>query len=305
MKQLACFVSYLGTLLLWVVANPRGLWQTIAQSGGQVLALARRLRKQEQVGEPTAVSFSLPFAAEWLVVNGGVEPQTSHSWWVVSQRYAYDFVMIGADGKSYAGTGTTPQAYHCFGQPILAAADGQVVALRNDITDYGRCQNCAIDWQTPDLRGNYVTIKHAEGVYSVSAHLQRGSIAVQAGQPVQAGQMIGRCGNSGHSTEPHLHFQVQDHPDFFLAVGLPIPFRNFSQRPVAQAEAETAVAQGTITKGHLVRGDAAVAGILMPPVNHRLRPGELLNAAAVFGFGTFGLVYLLFLLFGWLGRLLF
>ncbi len=305
MKQLTCLATYFSALLLWVIANPRGLWQVIAQSGGQVVALARRLRAQDKVGEPTAVSFSLPFSGEWMVVNGGVEPQTSHSWELVGQRYAYDFVMVDADGKSFSGNGAAPQMYHCFGQPILATAAGQVVAVRDDIADYGRCQNCAIDWRTPDIRGNYVTIKHAEGMYSVSAHLQQGSVAVQVGQQVQAGQMIGRCGNSGHSTEPHLHFQLQDHPNFFLAVGLPILFRNYYQRPFGSHGEETAVSQGYVTKGHLVRSGETVAGIVIPPLTHRLRRSELLKAIAVFGFGTLGIAYLLFLLIGWLVRLLF
>lgn len=309
MKQISCFFTYLASTLLWTIANPRGLWQTIAQAGGQIIAVGRQLLQQKQ-GEPaTAVTFNLPFQGQWKVVNGGVDQQTSHSWSLAAQRYAYDFVMTGADGESYRGEGLTPRDFYCFDQPILAAADGQVVAVRDDVADYGRCQSCWIDWRTRDIRGNFVTIKHAEGVYSVSAHLQRGSIAVVPGEQVQRGRLIGRCGNSGHSTEPHLHFQVQDDPNFFLAVGRPIRFAAFARQPIQEGEhvgVETAVAAGFLTKNHLVWPvDTAFEEDSMAAVQPKWGWGDLLTSVGVFLLGMLGIGYILTDILGGLLRLLF
>lgn len=76
-----------------------------------------------------------------------------------------------------------------------------------------------------DIRGNHVTIDHG-GEYSVLAHLTPGSISLEEGQQVKQGDLVGHCGNSGNSTEPHLHFHIQDHPNFFLGMGLPIQFEH-------------------------------------------------------------------------------
>lgn len=85
-----------------------------------------------------------------------------------------------------------------------------------------------IDWRCRDFRGNFVVIRHAPGEYSFLAHLVPDQITVRVGQQVARGELIGRCGNSGHSTEPHLHFQLQDHPNVFLAMGLPLRFHAVS-----------------------------------------------------------------------------
>lgn len=286
-----------------MIANPRGLWQTIAQSGGQIVAVVRRLRQDEAAGAETAVTFHLPFANKWQVVNGGVTQESSHSWSLLSQRYAYDFFITDASGQSYSGSGAKPEDYHCFSQPILAAADGEVVALRDDVADYGRAGSCWIDWRTRDIRGNYITIRHAPGVYSLSAHLQHGSLQVAVGDKVQRGQPIARCGHSGHSTEPHLHFQVQDHPDFFLALGQPIRFAHFIQQ-ANDDEALTAVQSGHLTKDHHVWQTAVADGLTMPVPAAQVGRGELLSTVGNFVLGLVGITYLFSQIIGWLMRLL-
>jgi murein DD-endopeptidase MepM/ murein hydrolase activator NlpD len=72
--------------------------------------------------------------------------------------------------------------------------------------------------------GNHVVLDLGKGVYAVLAHLQRGSVSVSPGQRVRRGEVIGRCGNSGNSTEPHLHFQLQDHRVPLIAAGVPFTF---------------------------------------------------------------------------------
>ncbi|MFC6721223.1 M23 family metallopeptidase [Halobacteriaceae archaeon SHR40] len=77
-----------------------------------------------------------------------------------------------------------------------------------------------LEYRTWKIAGNYVVIEHETGEYSLLAHLQENSVTVEPGQEVQRGEVVGRCGNSGNSTEPHLHFQLQDRPSFWFAAGL-------------------------------------------------------------------------------------
>jgi murein DD-endopeptidase MepM/ murein hydrolase activator NlpD len=92
-------------------------------------------------------------------------------------------------GQYYIHKGIDLSTYR-QGDPIIATADGQVVTVDIDLTGFG----------------NYVIIKHKHGFYTRYAHLQ--SFAVTTGQRVQQGQVIGRIGNTGLSTGPHLHYEV-------------------------------------------------------------------------------------------------
>ncbi|GAB4517262.1 MAG: hypothetical protein OHK0046_23650 [Anaerolineae bacterium] len=170
------------------------------------------------------VRYCLPFEGTWYVINGGTTPQTSHSWDIVGQRFAYDFVVTDAALRRWRTEGKQPDDYLCYGLPILAPADGEVVAVVDNVRDAPGVGTGWIDVFTRHFPGNAVTIRHAEGEYSFLAHLIPGSIRVKPGDTVQQGEIIGLCGNSGHSTEPHLHFHVQDHEDFFQAAGVPIAF---------------------------------------------------------------------------------
>jgi murein DD-endopeptidase MepM/ murein hydrolase activator NlpD len=172
------------------------------------------------------VKYTLPFRGEWVVVNGGVTRETSHSWRILSQRYAYDFVIQDATGRTYAGSGRDLTDYFAYGQDIVAPADGTVVAVHDVVREPPRVGRDWVDRTHGNLAGNYVTIQHADGEFSFLAHLIRGSICVGPGQHVKRGELIGKCGHSGNSSEPHLHFQVQDVADFHGAIGLPVKFSN-------------------------------------------------------------------------------
>ncbi|XVH32481.1 M23 family metallopeptidase [Haloferacaceae archaeon DSL9] len=171
----------------------------------------------------TDIRYRLPFDGTWTVLGGGLGEEHSHSWGLLTQRYAYDFVITDDRGRTHRGDGTALEDYHCYGEPVLAPADGTVVDVRNAHRD---CPHPGgwLDWRTTDIRGNYVTIEHAPDEYSVLAHLVPGSIPVAVGDEVTRGQRVGRCGNSGNSTEPHLHFHLQDTPDFIRSMGLPVRF---------------------------------------------------------------------------------
>lgn len=204
--------------------------QSLRQMRG-VVQLSRAAALPDIEGYCAPMDFSLPFHGCWLVANGGVTPETSHSWEIPQQRYAYDFLIVDRDGRSFSGDdATNPEAYYCYGREILAPADGFVVALYADAPDSPinkRRPVCAAD----DLRGNFVLLNHGSGVYSLLCHLKPGSIYVHVGQAVARGERIARCGNSGNTTEPHLHFQLQRGRDFCTAPSLPIPLAHIGAAP--------------------------------------------------------------------------
>jgi len=166
--------------------------------------------------------YILPFTGKWTVFNGGVDEKLLHGG-SASQKYAYDFIIVDDEGKSYAGDKRSAQSYHCYGKNILAIADGVVVAVRKNAKDsFVDGLNAYCD--SIDLRGNYIVIKHFDSEYSTTAHLMPGSVTVNVGDSVKQGEVIAKCGNSGNSSEPHIHFQLQTGKSFFLSAGLPIAF---------------------------------------------------------------------------------
>lgn len=214
----------LGTMPLMFL-NPLVLFQDIRQFlGGWLGALRYGGRLPDVESYEQSTSYRLPFDTEWTVVNGSPEREYSHSWIYPNQRYAYDFVITDKQGNTKPEeTSATVEEYYCYDEAILAPAEGTVV----DAFDSALETTHANGFSHPasrDIRGGYVVIKHADDEYSMLAHLKPGSVPVENGEQVNKGQEIGRCGHSGNSSEPHLHFQVQDHPSFELAVSLPVQF---------------------------------------------------------------------------------
>ncbi len=178
------------------------------------------------------IYYSLPFQGQWTVVNGGVNKQTSHSWSIPTQRYAYDFVITDEEGKTCSGDPTVLANYFCYGQDVLAPADGIVVAAKDNYKDSRTFGNGRTDPFIKDIRGNYIVIKHGNKEYSVIAHLMPRSLKVKIGDGVKSGEVIAKCGNSGNTTEPHIHFQIQEGRSFLASAGLPIYFRDIQQEPI-------------------------------------------------------------------------
>lgn len=204
----------------------RGLFQIVG-------AIVAYLRHGGQLPNPetfeSAIEYRPPFDGEWAVVNGSTDKQYSHSWFPIRQRYAYDFVITDDEGNTHDGSGSL-DSFYCFDEPILAPADGTVVRAKDGHRDHHRTTG----WVDPlqyRLAGNYVVIEHADGEYSFLAHLTDGSVCVEPGEAVEQGQEIGRCGHSGNSSEPHLHFHVQDHSIPYVGAGLPIQFEAATDHP--------------------------------------------------------------------------
>lgn len=193
------------------------------------------------------IKYSLPFEGEWAVVKGGTDKALSHSWGVPTQRYAYDFLVLDEEGQSFFGERTKCDNYYCYNKEILAPADGEVIELLDECTDSVIMGNGKVDCSAKDIRGNYILIRHDEKEYSVFAHLKPSSIRVRKGDTVKRGQCIARCGNSGNSSEPHLHFQLQDGESFFTSAALPIEFADINIHDVPNYSAYDA-RQASIVK---------------------------------------------------------
>ena len=204
--------------------NPFQVAELVRQTAGNA-ALVRREKRSSDDGRgyQTQVAYTLPFDGEWLVANGGNTPTTSHSWDILGQRFALDFLQANEALQTHSGRGTKAEEYFCYGREICAAADGIVVAAED------RVRQAFLGWGLRDFTarsfvGNHVLVKHAEGEFALYAHLVRGSITVAPADRVDRGQVLGHCGHTGHSTEPHLHFHLQDSADLFRGMGLPVRF---------------------------------------------------------------------------------
>lgn len=145
------------------------------------------------------VSLAAPFRGEWVVYQGFDGPHTHRGPW----RYAVDFIQC-RQGRSFADRGERLSDYYCFGQPVLAPLAGTVVSCQNEVAD-----NLPGEVNVEERFGNHVLLALSSDRYLLLAHLQQGSLLVTPGQVVQAGEVIGRCGNSGRSPQPHLHLHLQ------------------------------------------------------------------------------------------------
>jgi len=163
----------------------------------------------------TTTPMRLPFKGTWTVVWGGPTKEQNAHHDVPNQRRALDIVITGMDGKSYTGDGKQNEDYLCYGREVLAPAPGTVVMAIDGVPD-----NAPGSMNSFMATGNCVMIRQAPNEYSVIAHLQPRTLKVKVGDKVKAGQLLGLCGNSGNSSEPHLHFHAQDAEVFQDGLGL-------------------------------------------------------------------------------------
>ena len=170
----------------------------------------------------TKTALRLPFDGQWFVAWGGRTLAQNRHAASPDQRFADDFVIV-RDGLTHGGDGHNNSDYYCFGRPVLAPGKGAVVVAFDSVAD-----NVPASTNAAAPLGNHVIIDHGDGEFSFLAHLQRGSVRVKAGDVVVAGQPVGLCGNSGFSTEPHLHYHLQSTPSFLVGAGMPAQFENYT-----------------------------------------------------------------------------
>lgn len=169
----------------------------------------------------TSAALRLPVEGEWFVYWGGRDLETNYHAVDAGQRFAMDLLVM-RNGQSHSGDPASVESYHCWGRPILAPAEGTVVRVVGDQPDQ------AIGAADPvNPAGNHVVIDFGNGEFGFLAHLRQGSVRVTEGDVVSAGQEIGLCGNSGNTSEPHLHFHLQTTPRLGEGVGLPAQFTSY------------------------------------------------------------------------------
>lgn len=165
-------------------------------------------------------TYVMPIKDEWVIFWGGTNEFVNYHYIYESQRYAYDLVVM-KDDQTYKDNGMRNENYYAFNKEVVAPADGKVVEVVRNIID---CIPGEMNESQP--AGNYVILEHLNEEYSLLAHFKQNSIVVNEGIFVKQGQVIGLCGSSGNSSEPHIHFQVMDSPDYINCQSIRIHFND-------------------------------------------------------------------------------
>jgi hypothetical protein len=196
------------------------------------------------------VVLTLPFRGTWRARNSPARRVPSHGTHLFATTYAMDFIAVREwrtattrDWRALLSTEPV-ERFFAFGQPILAPAAGRVVSIHDVEADhvarrsplarvpYALTQAARVRRGAGAIAGNHVILELEDrGGYVVLAHLRGGSIRVRVGESVAAGRELASCGNSGNSTQPHLHIQVMDSADPFTAGGLRMSFRKYRMWP--------------------------------------------------------------------------
>ena len=191
--------------------------------------------------ERAAVKVRPPVSGRWRAMNSPADRVPSHGVHAYGQTYAIDLVTDDGDRERPNGewwpVTHSPDEFPAYGRDVLAPADGTVVRAHDSAWDhrsrsswpaYGLLlvEGSVRELGGPSrLLGNHVVVDLGGGVWALLAHLQHESVTVKPGDDVAAGEVIARCGNSGNSSEPHVHFQLMDHENALFADGVPFEFQ--------------------------------------------------------------------------------
>mgnify|MGYP001114650544 CR=1 FL=1 len=190
------------------------------------------------------VVLDLPFRGRWRTEMSPARRVPSHGTTLFGTSHAIDFVAVDARGRSGPRSWRSvlateaPEIFVGFGAPILAPVTGRVLAVHDAEEDHAarRSQLALVPYALTQasrarrghvaLAGNRVVLEVAAGgPVLLLAHLRQGSVRVRPGEHVASGEVVGECGSSGNSTEPHVHVQVSDSTDWERARGVPLAFR--------------------------------------------------------------------------------
>ena len=183
---------------------------------------------------PTVIGAPLK-GGRWLAANGPSNtsahrrariPIDGHA--AIAQRFAIDWVRVDKDGKTFRGDPRKNESYYANGVEALAVADGVVAAVQDGLPQNAPgADSRAVAITLETVGGNYVILDIGNGRHAFYAHLQPGSLHVKPRDKVRRGQVVGLVGNTGNSTEPHLHFHLADGTAPLGAEGLPYGLESF------------------------------------------------------------------------------
>ena len=202
-------------------------------------------------GYKDTAKLKLPFSGQWLVSQGGHGVFNNEYQMSDDEQFAIDFVLL-KNGSPFEGDSTKNEQFYCFGQPVLAVADGTVVRVVNDVGDNAPGKPTQ---DTP--QGNMILISHGNNEYSLLTNLEQNSVKLKHGDTVKQGDPVGECGNSGASVAPKVHFQLQNSARFPKVESLPAQFVDY----IADGKE---VAVGEVVKGQMVSNGPA-ASTPQPP----------------------------------------
>ncbi|MDY0199551.1 MAG: urea transporter [Tenuifilaceae bacterium] len=190
-------------VLKFRVNNKANLNPVYIQQNSPEKNLYSFLNFKERFGKETPIPIHLPFHGEWTVTQGHNGEHTHKDSW----RHAWDFEIKNDEEKTYKNSGDFIEDYYCYGKNVIAPAEGVIEEIVDDIPDniIGE-KNLEYNW------GNTIIIKHTDYLFSKLSHLKPQSVEVKVGQKVKPGDLLAKCGNSGNSPYPHLHFQLQSTP---------------------------------------------------------------------------------------------
>lgn len=237
-------VILIGNVLLGRVLSTGGVREVrlvvvFAALGVAALCLAIAFLAPRLLPEHPVRVVASPVRGRWVGVNSPASQVPSHGVRAYGQAYAIDVVAdpVKASRPEFGGGMMRPvDEYPAFGMPVFAMLDGEVVRASGWRRDHrARSNTWGIFYMMVEgmireiggpgfVVGNHVTIRSDEGIYATVAHLRQGSSTVKAGDRVSAGSIIGECGNSGNTSEPHVHAQLMDRVSFWTAQGLPMAF---------------------------------------------------------------------------------
>lgn len=175
--------------------------------------------KKMPVLERNITNMILPFNEEWTVSWGGTTVDENYHVAYKNQQFAYD-LLIQKNGKTYSGNPKNNESYYVFGKEIIAPCNAKVVKVIKGVKD-----NVPGEFNPEQLTGNTIVLKTSNNEFILFAHFKENSIVVQENQQIKQGDLLGLCGNSGNSSEPHLHLSLQNVADMNLATGAKLFFK--------------------------------------------------------------------------------
>lgn len=226
---------------LWVPVDRQAPPQSVAtrvivEQGSGDSATTRELDGPGVPVAPDGPAIGPPLrGGVWLAGNGPA-PETGHRRALIpiggtpsiAQRFAIDWVRVGDDNRTFTGDQLGNASYHAYGQDALAVAAGTVVAVKDGIPEnVPGATSRAVPITLETVGGNHIILDLGGGRFAFYAHLQPGSLRVKLGDRVRAGQVLGLVGNSGNSTEPHLHFHLSDGNSPLGSEGIPYLHQSF------------------------------------------------------------------------------
>lgn len=165
--------------------------------------------------ERNSTKLILPFKDIWTVTWGGDTKELNYHVESKSQKNAFDLIITNDKGTSYKTNGLENEDYYAFGKEIIAPADAEIVYAIDGVKD-----NIPGELNPFFNAGNCVMLKTKNNEFIFIAHFKQQSIQVKQGQTVKKGSVLGLCGNSGSSSEPHIHFHIQNIENMNLATGV-------------------------------------------------------------------------------------